>query len=130
VHDKVSFDYAILRVVPRVDREEFVNAGVIVFCLARRYLSASISVDEERLRALWPDIDIDLVRERLEAFPRLCEGTAEASPIAQLSQRQRFHWLVSPKSTIIQVSPVHSGLCDSPEAAMEDLLRRHVLTSA
>jgi hypothetical protein len=130
VPDKTSFDYAILRVVPRVEREEFVNAGVILFCLARNYLAARVLVDEARLRALWSDIDVELVRERLAAFPRLCEGTADASPIAHLSKRQRFHWLVSPKSTIIQVSPVHSGLCTSPDQALADLFRQHVLTSA
>jgi hypothetical protein len=130
VPDKTSFDYAILRVVPRVEREEFVNAGVILFCLPRNYLAARVCVDEVRLRALWPEIDIDVVRQRLEAFPKLCDGTAADSPIAGLSRRQRFHWLVAPKSTIIQVSPVHAGLCHSPEAALEDLFRRHVYTCA
>lgn len=124
---KASFDYAILRVVPRVDREEFINAGVILFCKGRRYLAARVCADEQRLRALWPDIELDVVRARLEAFPRLCDGTAEGSPIASLSPAQRFHWLVAPKSTIVQVSPVHSGLCESPEQALNDLFQRHVL---
>jgi hypothetical protein len=128
VPDKTSFDYAILRVVPRVDREEFVNAGVILFCLTRNYLAARICVDEQRLRALWPGLDISLVRQRLEVFPKLCDGTAKDSPIATLTRRQRFHWLTAPKSTIIQVSPVHSGLCESPEQALEDLFRLHVYT--
>jgi hypothetical protein len=126
--DKTSFDYAILRVVPRVDREEFVNAGVILFCLAHNYLAARICVDQQRLRALWPGLDIDLVRQRLEAIPKLCDGTATGSPIAGLTRRQRFHWLTAPKSTIIQVSPVHSGLCESPEQALADLFRLHVYT--
>ena len=121
-----SFDYAVLRVVPRVDREEFLNAGVILFCLERKYLAAKIEVDERRLQAFWPDADADLVRQRLEAFPRICAGDPDAGPIAQLSQRERFHWLVAPRSTIIQVSPVHSGLCDGPELALQRLFDRLV----
>jgi hypothetical protein len=128
VPEKTSFDYAILRVVPRVDREEFVNAGVILFCLTRNFLAARVCVDEPRLRALWPEIDVDLVRQRLQAIPKLCDGTAEGTPIAGLTRRQRFHWLTAPKSTIIQVSPVHSGVCESPEHALDDLFRHHVDT--
>ena len=109
-----SFDYAAIRVVPRVERQEFINAGVVVFCLEKRYLAARIHLDEQRLRALWPAIDVELVREHLEAIPRVCAGDPAAGPIAMLSQRERFHWLISPRSTIIQPSPVHSGLCESP----------------
>jgi hypothetical protein len=108
-----SFDYAVVRVVPRVERGEFINAGVILFCLEHRFLEARVQVDEVRLKALWPEIDIELVRKHLEAIPKICAGDASAGPIARLSQRERFHWLVSPRSTIIQVSPVHSGLCDA-----------------
>jgi DUF3037 family protein len=107
-----SFDYAVIRVVPRVEREEFINAGVIVFCLERRYLAARIHFDEDRLKALWPDVDADLVREHLAAVERICEGDPAAGPIAGLPQRERFHWLVSARSTIIQPSPVHTGICD------------------
>ena len=119
-----SFDYAIIRVVPRVERGEFINAGVIVFCLEHRFLEARVQVDEARLKALWPDIDVELVRKHLEAIPKICAGEASGGPIARLSQRERFHWLVSPRSTIIQVSPVHSGLCDAPEQTVEQLSRR------
>ena len=119
-----SFDYAIIRVVPRVERGEFINAGVIVFCLEHRFLEARVQVDEARLNALWPDIDVELVRKHLEAIPKICAGEASGGPIARLSQRERFHWLVSPRSTIIQVSPVHSGLCDAPEQTVEQLSRR------
>jgi Protein of unknown function (DUF3037). len=107
-----SFDYALVRVVPRVERGEFINAGVILFCLEHRFLEARVQVDETRLRALWPAIDIELVRKHLEAIPKICAGDRSAGPIARLSQRERFHWLVSPRSTIIQVSPVHTGLCE------------------
>jgi DUF3037 family protein len=119
-----SFDYATLRVVPRVEREEFVNAGVIVFCLDQDFLGARVHVDEPRLQALWPEIDAGLVRRHLEAFPKICSGDPAAGPIARLTRRERFHWLVSPRSTIIQVSPVHSGICESPEQSLEQLFRQ------
>ena len=122
-----SFDYAVVRVVPRVERGEFINAGVIVFCLERRYLEARVVVDEARLRALWPQLDVDLVRKHLEAIPRIAAGDPAAGPIARLSQRERFHWLVSPRSTIIQVSPVHSGICEEPEHTVEQLAQRLLL---
>lgn len=107
-----SFDYAIVRVVPRVEREEFINAGVIVFCLEKRYLDARIRLDETRLKALWPEVDVALVREHLSAVPRICAGDPSAGPIAALSQRERFHWLVAARSTMIQTSPTHTGLCE------------------
>jgi DUF3037 family protein len=122
-----SFDYAVIRVVPRVERGEHVNAGVILFCLERDFLQARIEVNEPRLRALWPVIDLDLIRQHLEAIPRICNGDPDGGPIARLSLRERFHWLVAPRSTIIQVSPVHAGLCDDPERALDELFRQMVL---
>ena len=122
-----SFDYAVIRVVPRVDREEFLNAGVIVFSIAHDFLGARVHVDEDRLRSLWPEVDLTLVRDHLDAFTRVGEGRADAGPIAQLSQRERFHWLVSPRSTMIQVSPVHSGLCNDPAATLDRLFQQLVL---
>lgn len=119
-----SFDYAVIRVVPRVEREEFVNAGVIVFCLEKNFLAAKVYVSEERLKALWPEIDIDLIKQHLEAFPKISAGDPAAGPIAQLSLRERFHWLVSPRSTMIQISPVHSGICSDPREALERLFTR------
>ena len=116
-----SFDYAILRVVPRVEREEFINAGVVVLCLEKRYLDARILLNEDRLRALWPEVDVDLVREHLDAVPRICMGDPAAGPIAKLSQRERFHWLTSPRSTIIQPSPVHTGVCDNTAGILDRL---------
>ncbi len=121
-----SFDYAIVRVVPRVERGEFVNAGVILFCLQLDFLAARVAVDEPLLRALWPAADLDLVRNHLEAIPRICAGSPDAGPIGRLSLRERFHWLVAPRSTMIQVSPVHSGLCAQPERALDDLFRQMV----
>ena len=121
-----SFDYAVVRVVPRVDRAEFVNAGVIVFCLERRFLEARVVVDEARLRSLFPGLDLGEVRRHLEAIPRIAAGDPEAGPIARLSLRERWHWLVSPRSTIIQTSPVHTGICDEAEGTVERLLERMV----
>jgi hypothetical protein len=126
----ISFDYAVVRVVPRVEREEFLNAGIILFCLERHYLSARVHVDEARLRALWPEVDIEIVRRHLEAIPAVCQGNSDAGPIAKLSQRERFHWLVSPRSTMIQVSAVHSGLCEAPELAIDQLFQQLVSTQA
>jgi len=120
----ISFDYAVVRVVPRPDLEEFINAGVIVFSAERKYLEACVQVNEARLQALWPDIDVDLVRQHLEAIPKIAAGDPSAGPIAGLSQSQRFHWLVAPRSTIIQISPVHTGVCDQPDRVLENLARR------
>jgi DUF3037 family protein len=122
-----SFDYAVLRVVPRVEREEFINAGVLLFCLERDFLQARVEVSEARLRALWPETDVELVRQHLEAIPKICAGSPDGGPIARLSLRERFHWLVAPRSTIIQVSSVHSGLCESPERALDELFQQMVV---
>jgi hypothetical protein len=121
MHTPSSFDYAVLRVVPRVERQEFMNAGVVVLCLEKRYLAARIRLDRDRLKALWPEVDLELVSKHLDAVPRICEGDPAAGMIAQLSQRERFHWLVSPRSTMIQPSPVHSGLCESTDGLLDRL---------
>lgn len=122
-----SYDYAVLRVVPWAEREEFANAGVVLHCLERAFLESRVHIDERRFQALWPDLDLDPIRLHLEAFPKICAGDPEAGPIARLSSRERFQWLVAPRSTIIQVSAVHSGMCDSPAATLDELFRRLVL---
>lgn len=122
-----SFEFATIRVVPRVERGEFINAGVIVFCLGQKFLECRLNIDAERLQALWPEMGIEEVRRHLEAFPEICAGVVDAGPIAQLSQRERFLWLVAPRSTVIQISPVHSGLCERPAAALRELFERLVL---
>ena len=121
-----SYDYAILRVVPSVERAEFVNAGAVLYCAELAFLGCRVLVDEQRLHALWPAIDLEIIRHHLEAFPRICAGDPEAGPIVRLSRSERFQWLVSPRSTIIQISPVHSGMCASPESALEEIFRRLV----
>jgi Protein of unknown function (DUF3037) len=115
------YDYAVIRIVPKVDREEFINAGVILSCEEKDFLEALIYLDEHRLKALDPKFDIEATRSHLAVIPDICSGKADAGPIGKLSQRKRFHWLTSPKSTIIQTSPVHSGYCKEPAEALKHL---------
>jgi Protein of unknown function (DUF3037) len=117
-----SYDYAVVRVVPRVEREEFVNAGVILSCPAQDFLEARIELDERRLIALDPTVNLEAVRSHLASIPLICAGGPNAGPIGQLSRRERFHWLVAPRSTIIQVSPVHTGRCTDLNGTLEHLL--------
>jgi len=124
VPETASFDYAILRVVPRVERQEFINAGVVLFCRERRYLDARIHLDEGRLRALWPAADVELVRQHLEAVPLICAGDPSGGPIARLSQSERFQWLIAPRSTILQPSPVHTGVLEETEGLLDRLARQ------
>ena len=122
-----TYDYAIIRVVPRVEREEFVNAGVIVSCMKIKFLEARVEINEDRLLALYPSIDLEKVKTHLETIPLICKGGKEAGPIGQLSQRERFHWLVAPRSTIIQTSPAHSGKCNDSNAVLDRLMQQMVL---
>ena len=117
-----SFDYAIIQVVPRVERGEFLNVGVIVHCPTLDYLAASVFLDVTKLTAWWPDVDAVELREHLEVFPRIAAGEANAGPIALLPRGERFHWLVAPRSTVVQVSAVHSGLCADPASALAHLV--------
>ena len=120
--DHCTYDYAIIRVVPRVEREEFLNVGVIVSCPARKFLEARIELDEQRLRAFAPALDVESIRPHLAAIPAICAGGAQAGPIGQLTQRERFYWLIAPRSTIIQTSPAHTGYCKNPTDVVERLL--------
>ncbi|HKE60294.1 MAG TPA: DUF3037 domain-containing protein [Pyrinomonadaceae bacterium] len=124
--DQFGYDYAVIRVVPKVDREEFINAGVILSCPDLSFLEARIKLNEARVLALDPLVDLDLVRTHLETIPTICRGGEAAGPIGQLPQRQRFQWLVAPRSTIIQTSPVHTGRCADPLAALEHLVKTMV----
>ncbi len=116
-----SFDYVIVRVVPRVEREEFLNAGVIVFCSQRSFLEARVELDRARLQVLAPHAEPELIWEHLQAIPLVCAGGRSAGFIGSLRQRERFHWLAAPRSTIIQTSPMHSGLSHDPKLALERL---------
>jgi hypothetical protein len=126
VRERHSFDYAVVRVVPRVERGEFLNAGVILFSSTAGYLGAKIALERARLEALAPAIDYDAIASHLASIPLVCAGGPDAGSIGQLPQRARFHWLVAPRSTIIQMSPVHSGVHPDPEAALESLFTKLV----
>jgi hypothetical protein len=114
-----SYDYAFVRVVPYVHQGEYVNAGVILYCRTRRFLAARIKLDTNRVQAIAPEIDLALLQEHLALIPRICAGHG---PIGRLGQAESFHWLVAPHNTVVQASPVHCGLCEDPEIAMEHLL--------
>jgi hypothetical protein len=117
-----SYDYAVIRIVPRVEREEFLNVGVILFCRTQRYLRVRIELDHDRLASFAPGLDqSDLIRN-LRAIERVGEGGPDAGPIGELTQSERFHWLAAPRSAIIQVSPIHTGLCEDPAAALDHLI--------
>ncbi len=116
-----TFDYATVRVVPRVDRDEFVNAGVIVYSAEKKFLDSRMDVNEARLKALWPSLDVESVKKHLQAIRLICEGDPAGGAIARLPQKDRFHWLTSPRSAVIQVSPVRTGISSSPEALLEHL---------
>lgn len=122
-----AFEYAIVRVVPNIERQEWINVGVIVCCRALDFLQTRIAFDEERARALWPALDVELVRDHLEVIPRICAADASAGAIARLDLVERFRWLVAPRNTMVQTSPAHAGLCDQPELWLERLLQRMVL---
>jgi len=121
-----SYDYAVIRVVPRVEREEFVNVGVLVSCPQAGLLVAGIELDQARLRALDPSVDVEAVRLHLQAIERICQGGRDAGPIGQLPARARFHWLTAKRSSIIQTSPVHLGRCLHAGNAVEHLMDRMV----
>ncbi|HET7063858.1 MAG TPA: DUF3037 domain-containing protein [Rudaea sp.] len=121
-----TYDYAVIRVVPRVDRAEFVNAGIIVACQDSGTLEARIELDEARLVALDPQVDLATVRAHLAAIPAICAGGAAAGPLGALSRRERFDWLTAPRSALIQTSPVHTGRCADAAAVLEHLMQTMV----
>jgi hypothetical protein len=121
-----NYDYAVIRVVPRVEREEFVNVGVILACQEADFLGALIEVDEARLLALDPGLDLSAVRRHLAAIPAICAGGETAGPLARLSRRERFDWLTAPRSTLIQTSAVHSGRCTDAGLALDHLMQTMV----
>lgn len=121
-----SYDYAVIRVVPSVERGECINVGVILFCRTRRFLGALLHVDEQRLLALASDLDLAELRQHLETISLICAGDPRGGSIANMSLSERFHWLVAPRSTIIQTSPPHSGLCADPQQALHHLLETMV----
>ncbi len=122
----VPFDYAVLKAVPRIDRGECVNVGVVLYCQAHDYLGTLVHVDEDRLRVLDPAADAAAVRAALAGVEAVCAGSAGAGPAAGGSRRERFGWLTAPRSTVVQPGPVHSGLTRDPAADLARLLARLV----
>ena len=120
------YDYVVIRVVPKVEREEFINAGVILSCKEKKFLQAQISLDEDKLKLLNKDIDMDMIKTHLTAIEAIAAGSENAGPIGKLTQMERFQWLTSPKSTIIQTSAVHSGYCKNPSDTLEHLVKTMV----
>ena len=121
-----TYDYAIIRVVPRVERGEQINVGVILSCADTEYLDARIELDETALLAIDPRVDLEAVRAHLALIPRICRGGEQAGPIGALPPRGRFRWLVSPRSTIVQPSPVHTGQTSDPAACLDHLVQQLV----
>ena len=119
-----TFDYALIRLVPNVDRGEFINVGVILFCRTQGFLAARIELDRERVAALAPHFNLACAEKHLELFPRIAAGGE--GPIGQLDQAERFHWLTHPRSTSIQISEIHTGLCDDPASVLEHLVEMRV----
>lgn len=117
-----AYEYAILRVVPRVERGEFINVGVVLYCRTRRFLAVGVDLDIDRLAALAPDLDHEPIKHVLDTMTAIAAGIVDAGPIARLSQSERFGWLVAPVSTVVQASPVHTGLCDDAAVALEELI--------
>ena len=116
---KEIYEYAVIRVMPRVERGEFVNVGIVLFCRTQQFLSASIEVNERRLLAMAPDLDLSALQAHLILIERTCQGQG---PVGELGQADSFHWLTAPHSTIIQASPVHVGICQDPVAELDHLM--------
>jgi hypothetical protein len=127
MHEVHSFEYATIRVVPKVEREEFLNVGVILYCPSEKFLKAKIRLHEERLSTLCHKTDIEDVKKHLDALEQICNGTAVSSPIAKLDIASRFRWLTAARSTVVQSSKVHPGLCNDPMEKLEKLFVEMVL---
>jgi hypothetical protein len=126
MQEQHSFEYAVIRVVPKVEREEFMNVGVIVYCQSLAYLDASFTLDEERLRALSPGLEMNEIKKHLAAFCEICKGGPNAGPIGRLDIGSRFRWLTATRSTVLQCSKVHPGLSPDPSATLKNLHARLV----
>lgn len=123
---KYTFEYATVRIVPLVEREEFFNAGIILYCPDARFLDARLELDQEKVRIFCDGLDLDELRDHIAAFERVCKGGQDAGPIAKLGPAERFRWLTSPRSTILQTSRPHPGLCDDPQEMLDNLFRQLV----
>ena len=121
MQEKHLFEYAVIRAVPRVEREEFFNAGVVVYCASQSFLCIRFELNEEKLFALYKDADIKILAERLQAFEKICLGSHDSGPIGKLPLSSRFRWLTATRSTVLQISPVHPGLCIDAKEILDKL---------
>jgi hypothetical protein len=127
MQEQHSFEYAVIRVVPKVEREEFMNVGVILYCQSQSFLDALFTLNEERLFALSPGLEMDEIKKHLSAFCNICKGGAEAGPIGKLDMGSRFRWLTATRSTVLQCSKVHPGLSSDPGQTLRSLHKRLVM---
>ncbi|WNJ20272.1 DUF3037 domain-containing protein [Pontibacter sp. G13] len=127
MQDKQVYEYSVVRVVPKVEREEFVNVGVLLYCKRHKFLQMKYQIDQERLRAFSPDLDLDELAQYLHAWDLICQGDPQGGHIAMLTPPERFRWLSATKSTILQSSKVHPGICDAPEMTIGKLFEEYVL---
>lgn len=127
MQEKQLFEYAVIRLVPRVDREEFLNVGVILYCAKQQFLKTLFQLDTDRIRSLHTDLNIEVVLEHLKTFTLICQGDPKAGPIAKLPIAERFRWLTATRSTIIQTSKVHPGFCTDADKTLDKLYRQLVL---
>ena len=127
MHNKHLFEYAVIRVMPRVEREEFINVGVILYCAEQKFLQTAFAINKEKLLAFSDAIDIQEIEERMEVFQRICKGGTEGGTIGKLSMAERFRWLTASCSTVVQTSPVHPGLCEDARETLDHLLKQLVL---
>jgi DUF3037 family protein len=127
MHEKHLFEYAVIRLVPRVEREEFLNTGVIVYCAHEKFLGVKFSVNKTKVEAMAPEQDFEEIEKRLEVFDQICRGNDESGSIGKLPLASRFRWLTATRSTIVQVSPVHPGLCINARETLEKLFEELVI---
>lgn len=127
MQERHLFEYAVIRVVPRVEREEFINVGVILYCSKQKFLETLYHINEEKLKTISPQTDIEEIQEYLQSFEKICHGGSKGGPIGQLPMAERFRWLTAVRSTVVQSSPVHPGLCLDAEETLNRLFSQFVL---
>jgi hypothetical protein len=127
MQDKVTYEFAIIRLVPVVEREEFINIGVILFSKMKKFLGIKYCLDADKIKTLANNVDLNMIEEYLKGWEGICKGKPDSGPIGNFEIAERFRWLAAAKSTILQCSPVHPGLCINPEKELEDLFNRYVL---
>ena len=126
MQEKQLFEYAVIRLVPRVEREEFFNVGVILYCPAQKFLKAACGLDPQRARAFAPELNLPELEKHVRSFALVCAGGASAGAIGEMSARERFYWLTAPRSTVLQTSPVHTGLCSDAQTTLDNLFKNMV----